>query len=239
MAGKIFTVTNEKGGTGKTTHTTNYAVVLAHKGFNVVILDADPKPASATWGKRRKAFLDELIEITNADLETTKEQKKFLTRKLKPRPITVVRNRGEIDRTILSLREEYDFVLIDAGGMDEQEQRIAIGLSDTVICTTKTGQYDLDTSPRMVHIIKMARAFNRKLRAIFVINEAPTNKAMSNTQDAKEILSRFDDFELARTVIHKRNSYELTATYGLGVVEWSDSKARGEIEILVKEIFDV
>lgn len=237
--GMVVTFSSEKGGTGKSTTCINMAVVLRHKGFSVAILDADPKPASSTWSRRRANFIDEFNTMEETGSLPNTEQKKVIARKLKPKPIEVVRNRGDIDRTIYSLEKDHEFVLIDAGGMDDAEQRMAIGVSNVVVCPMKTGQFDLDTSPHMNHIIKLARTFNKDLRALFFINEAPTISGMSNTKDAKEVLNSYEEFDLCRTVIHKRNAYELTAVYGLGVAEWSCSKSRGEIEVLCKEIFGV
>jgi chromosome partitioning protein len=38
---KVFSITNNKGGTGKTTTTLNLGAALAHKGFRVLLIDLD------------------------------------------------------------------------------------------------------------------------------------------------------------------------------------------------------
>ena len=52
---KIIAVSNQKGGAGKSTVTTNLAVELAHRGYEVRATDSDAEQQSAmVWSARRE-----------------------------------------------------------------------------------------------------------------------------------------------------------------------------------------
>lgn len=66
---RIITVSNQKGGVGKTTTTVNMAAALADHGFNVLVIDIDPQGnASTALGVPHSAETDSIYDVMIDDL---------------------------------------------------------------------------------------------------------------------------------------------------------------------------
>lgn len=66
---RIFTVSNQKGGVGKTTTTVNIAAALAAAGLNVLVIDIDPQGnASTALGIDHHAEVDSIYDVLINDL---------------------------------------------------------------------------------------------------------------------------------------------------------------------------
>lgn len=66
---RIITVSNQKGGVGKTTSTVNLAAALADHGFNILVVDIDPQGnASTGLGVPHSAETDSIYDVLIDDL---------------------------------------------------------------------------------------------------------------------------------------------------------------------------
>lgn len=66
---RTITVSNQKGGVGKTTSTVNLAAALADQGFNVLVIDIDPQGnASTALGVPHSAESDSIYDVLIDDL---------------------------------------------------------------------------------------------------------------------------------------------------------------------------
>jgi chromosome partitioning protein len=66
---RIFTVSNQKGGVGKTTTTVNIAAALAAAGLNVLVIDIDPQGnASTALGIEHHAEVDSIYDVLINDV---------------------------------------------------------------------------------------------------------------------------------------------------------------------------
>lgn len=212
----IISICNEKGGSGKSTLATNIAINqgIAKNKF-MLLIDTDPQKSIATFlNIRNEENHNKAFDFTYKYGENLKE---FLQN-----------DKGEKD------------ILIDTGGRDSREMRIAIALSDIVIIPTIPSQFDVSVLDKMINVVKMAKEQNNKLIAYIVINRASPNPVLY--KKIESLISYINDIEedyikLADTIIYERERYKIATQLGLGVVEINDgNKAENEIKNLCNEI---
>ena len=208
----IVLLGGEKGGTGKSTLATNLAVWLAKKGVDVILVDTDRQRTSSHWVNRRNQA---------ADLPQVHCSEKY----------------GNTFDTIRDLARRYDQVIVDAGGRDSEELRTALVAANLLYCPLKASQPDLETSVHMNELVKLARGMNQGLKAFGIISMGPTNPAIHEAQEAKEILTELPEFTLSEVIIRERKVYRDAMAEGRGVAELGNAKATAEIEQLAREIY--
>ncbi|WP_104119617.1 nucleotide-binding protein, partial [Campylobacter hyointestinalis] len=136
---------------GKSTLATNIAINQSlSKNELPLLIDTDPQKSIATF-----------LNIRNEENN--------------PKVFDFTYKYGENLKEFLQSYNSNKDVIIDTGGRDSREMRIAIALSDMVIIPTIPSQFDVSVLDKMVNIIKMAKEQNEKLVAYIVINRASTN----------------------------------------------------------------
>lgn len=120
MAGRIITVAQQKGGSGKTTLTVNLAVALRRKGFSVAVLDTDPQGSLGRWFMER---LDRVGEDGGLEFSTSSAWGASYE--------------GE------KLKKRFDVVLIDTPPKIESDLRPALRVADLVLVPIASSQVDL------------------------------------------------------------------------------------------------
>lgn len=213
----IILVGGEKGGSGKTTLVTNIAALTVQEGQDLLLIDTDRQGSASAWC----AVRDE-----NKSAKRVASIQKF----------------GEkLGDEIVALKEKYVHILIDAGGQNSTELRTAMTVADKIFVPIQAGQFDIWTLGVMDGLVKNMKIINPKLQAYIVINRGPTNHTSSEVQEVLDVLSDFENLDLAESVIHERIAFRKAAKEGLGVTELSklDAKACAEMKELYKEVYGV
>lgn len=209
----IVLIGGEKGGTGKSTITTNIAIALVYQDEEVLIVDCDPQCTASKWVNRRNKKFPALPKIY------------------------CIEKTGDIFDTIKDVASRYKHVLIDAGGRDSEELRTAMVACHKIYIPLKASQPDIETSKHMSQLVKLAKGLNNKLMAAAVISMAPTNPVLVEDQEATELLSKLPEIIVSSVIIRERKVYRDAMADGKGVLEYDNYKAKKEINDLVKEIF--
>lgn len=212
----IYLIGGTKGGAGKSTINMNLAAYLANQGRSVMIMDADPQASCAKWCERR--------EDTN----------------LNPIPLPKIhyqQNSGNVYSAALDLDKLYDIVLIDAGGVDSRELRTAMVAADHLYVPLQASQLDLETLVSLNDIVTVAMDQNPSLKVNAIVSRASSNPLVRKVSEAQELFKQFPLFNLSHNVIRDREAYRDVLPQGLGVVEYKNSKAKAEIQLLAQEMF--
>ena len=216
MIPNILSIVNEKGGSGKSTLAINLAMYqsIINKQ-DITIVDTDPQKSIATFQLIRN---EENL----------------------PRAFKYIYKQGEDLKTYLSSKENKNLI-IDTGGRDAKEMRIALINSDIVIIPTTPSQFDLSVLDIMIDRVKMAKEINEKLQVIIVINRVNPNPFLTKKiDDIKTYIKELecDYIKLANTIIYERERYKNSISNGQSVIEAdTQDKAYQEIQNLSLEIF--
>jgi len=212
----IVLVGGEKGGTGKTTITTNLAVERARAGHDVLIVDCDPQGSANYWAAAR-----EEAGIT-------------------PR-IAVVQKFGKtLANQLRDLAERYEDILVDAGGRDSIELRAALVVAHYLYSPIQASQFDTWTLDQMDTLVSQGQGVNPNLRAKAVINRASTNPVVTEHEDARAVLEEYENLSLAQTVLRDRIAYRKAPREGKAVTELpvaETKKACDEIRQFYAEVY--
>lgn len=205
----------EKGGCGKSTLSTNLCVALAYKSLDVILVDTDPQATSTNWISRRNELIDSGKNIPL---------------------IHCVQRTGNVHKSIIDLEKRYQYVIVDAGGNDNEAQRTSMTAADLLYIPLKASQADLETLPYVCDLVDMAKNFNPSLIVFSLISMAPTNPSINETQEAREFMSDFlCKLSIAQTFIRERKVYRDALLDGYGVLEMGNLKAQDEIDNLAME----
>jgi chromosome partitioning protein len=167
---RIFSVTNQKGGCGKTTTAVNLSASLAQNGKKVLLIDLDPQ-AHATLGLNIKADLsiyNVLSKLTNkkAELENII---KSVSENFDIAPSSIILSTleqelaGEIGREsrlweILSgFKSTYDYILIDCPPNLGILTINAIRASSEIIIPVEASRFSLEGLDQLTSIVNLVK----------------------------------------------------------------------------------
>ncbi len=213
----IIIVAGVKGGTGKTTIATNFAVMRAKEGCEVLLIDADSQMSSSDF-----------IAVRQDELHDPK--------------ITCITSTGrDIKDEISKLEQKYDDVIVDVGGRDSTTLRSSLVVGDVLVVPCLTSQLDVWALEHMDTIVKEAMDLNENLRSIVFLNKVDTNPKINITQETEELISSCNNIKYCDAKISSRIAFRRAVAEGISVLDLQgvkkDKKAIEEIKKLYNEVF--
>lgn len=208
MSGRILTVAQQKGGSGKTTLAVHLAVALAqHSGEPIAILDVDPQGSLGTWFEAREDRLGE--DNTGLEFRTA--------------------SGWGARREARSLARSHGYVIVDTPPKTDVDAKPAIDAADFVIVPVQPTPVDLWATSQTLEL-----AAREDTPALLVLNRVPPRASLTGAM-AEAIAASGYDTLAAR--LGNRTVFASAMGQGSSVTEAApSSKAAREVGALIDEL---
>lgn len=149
MSGRVLTVAQQKGGSGKTTVAVNLAVAFARAGRSAALLDTDPQGSLGRWFMTRCESGDPGMDFGTSSA-------------------------WGVSYECGKLRKQHDLVIVDTPPKADSDLRPAIRECDLVIVPVASSQVDVWATESVLDLARRERR-----RALVVLNRASTGCSTS------------------------------------------------------------
>ena len=236
--GKIISIANQKGGVGKTTTTVNLSTILAKKGKNILLIDADPQGnATSGLGVTKEVELS-VYDVLIGETEIDETLQDTMIKNLKICPSNISLAGAEVQLVPMMSREQrlktkldkindkYDFILIDCPPSLGLITLNAFTASDSVLIPIQCEYFALEGLGQLLNTVNLVKKhLNKDLDiegALLTMYDARTN--LSN-QVVKEVKKYFEN-KVYKTVIPRNVRLSEAPSYGMPISLY-DPKSKG------------
>jgi len=219
----IVTIGGEKGGVGKTTLAVHLAYMRTRAGADPVLVDADPQGSATNFCAARD------------------------DRSAEPRIQSVQKLGKGLAHEVRALAGRYGDIIIDTGGRDSAELRLALLVSDLVVVPINPSAYNWWTLEKIDALVGEARLSNPDLRAVVLLNRLPGLPSLRQrkVRTAAERLhgAGFQNLSVLEAVLVERTAVQDNEEFGLTAFEPSvvrdkvDQLASEELAAVYREIY--
>jgi chromosome partitioning protein len=238
---RIITISNQKGGVGKTTTTVNLASALASKGLQVLVIDLDPQGnASTALGIDHHADIKSIYEVLIDDVPIEKVVQISPERPgLTCVPATIHLAGAEIELVSLVAREQRlrtaietylqttmnppDYVLIDCPPSLGLLTVNAFVAAKEVLIPIQCEYYALEGLSQLTRSIEMIRKhLNPELELSTILLTMYDSRTKLASQVADEVKTHFPN-QVLSTIIPRSVRVSEAPSYGKTVISYDHS----------------
>ena len=251
--GKILSISNQKGGVGKTTTSVNLASSLSYLGKRVLLVDVDHQANATTYmGINRANLVYTVADIFN---ETTDIRN--VIKKVESVNVDIIPARyelGNIESNLVShdnkdfilsnaleeVRNDYDFIIIDCPPSLGIVTINALTASDSVLIPVQCEFLALDGLTQLLNTIRLIQnkqKFNHKTLTIEgVLLTMLDTRSNIGYEVINEVRTYFKE-KVFKTIIPRNVKVSVAPSHGLPVTEYSPrSKGSLSYQNLAKEM---
>ncbi len=205
--GKIISISNQKGGVGKTTTSINLSSYLAVMGKKVLLVDVDPQGnAGSGLGLDVNSLSHTTYEVLLGEISARESIAHTEVSGLNMIPANINLSGVDIDlvnqegkefslkRAIAPLRSEYDFIIIDCPPSLGLLTLNALSASDGVVITLQTEYFALEGLTQLMRIIALVQEnLNPSLELEGVLLTMFDKRTNLSNQVANDVKSHFKE----------------------------------------------
>ncbi|MFN3410640.1 MAG: ParA family protein [Exilispira sp.] len=237
--GKIITISNQKGGVGKTTTIINLGYALSLMEKKILIIDIDPQGnATSGLGVKLNDSQPTIYEVmmSNLDINSSIIKKNGLSLipsniHLSGASIELINepNREyKLSKALEGIKDFYDYIFIDTPPSLGLLTINALASSDEVIIPVQCEFFALEGLSQLLKTIKRVQSLiNPKL----VLNGVVLTMYDTRTNLSKEVyeeVKKYFEQKLYKSVIPRNVSIAESSSHGISVIEY-EPKSSGSI----------
>ena len=224
---KIVSLTNQKGGVGKTTTSVNLAVSFAVSEVKTLLIDLDPQSNASTGLEQltdepKGTIYDAIIRgskvkdiITNTELEfldmiTSTNDLVGAEVEL----VNIMAREHQLEKALKPIIKKYDYILIDCPPSLGLLTLNALTCSNSVIIPIQCEYYALEGLGQLLNTVRLVQKnLNRKLEIEGVLLTMYDSRLNLSKQVADEVKGFFKD-KIFETIIHRNVRLSEAPSFG-------------------------